>query len=88
MMTSWPVMYSEAGEARNRASGLMSSAQPTRCIGMSFASAACTAGLWAWPPPMFVTKNPGAIALTVMPDAASSSAIECIRGRAPAFAAM
>ena len=41
---------------------------------MSLASAACTSGLCAWPPPMFVTKNPGAIALAVMPYAASSSA--------------
>ena len=34
---SCPVMYSDAGEARNRASALMSSGWPTRCIGMSFA---------------------------------------------------
>ena len=38
---SWPVMYSEAGDARKRASALMSSGQPTRCMGMSFAIAAC-----------------------------------------------
>ena len=37
---------------------------------------------------MFVTKNPGAIALTMMPSAASSSATVCTRWRAPAFAAM
>ena len=38
-------------------------------------------GSWAWPPPMFVTKNPGAIALAVMPSAASSSARQCMRWR-------
>ena len=44
--------------------------------------------MWAWPPPMFVTKYPGAIAFAVIPNAASSSARQCIRCRAPAFAAM
>ena len=37
---------------------------------------------------MFVTKKPGAIALAVIPSAASSSARQCMRCRAPAFAAM
>jgi len=37
---SCPVMYSEAGEARNKARALMSSGRPTRCMGMSFAIAA------------------------------------------------
>ena len=37
---------------------------------------------------MFVMKNPGAIALTVIPYAASSSASVCMRCRAPAFAVM
>ena len=41
---SCPVMYSEAGDARNSASALMSSGWPTRCMGMSLASAACTSG--------------------------------------------
>ena len=45
----------------------MSSGRPTRCIGTSFATAACSSGSCAWPPPMLVTKNPGAIALAVMP---------------------
>ena len=44
---SCPVMYSEAGDARKRASGLMSSGQPTRCMGMTFEMAACCAGSWA-----------------------------------------
>ena len=44
MTISCPVMYSEAGAARNRASALMSSGRPTRCIGMSLDMAACTSG--------------------------------------------
>jgi hypothetical protein len=37
---------------------------------------------------MLVTKNPGAIALAVMPSAASSIARQCMSACAPAFAAM
>ena len=36
-----------AGDARKRASGLMSSGQPTRCIGMTLEIAACCPGSWA-----------------------------------------
>ena len=61
----------------------MSSGCPTRCMGMSRAIAAWRSGLWACPPPMLVMKNPGAIALTVMPDAASSSAAAAHEVRRP-----
>ncbi len=44
----------------------MSSGKPTRCIGTEAAMRCWIAGSWAWPPPMLVTKKPGAMALTVM----------------------
>ena len=84
MAITWPVMYSPF-VTRNATSWAISSGRPNRPIGIfSRIFARTSSGMAAI---IWVAMKPGAIALTVTPLLASSSAAVFVKPTMPAFAA-
>ncbi len=74
-------MKSDADEARKTAVALMSAGVPSRCSGMRDADPLGPGSMM--PFDIFVGNNPGAMALTVMPCGAHSSANCLVKAISP-----